>query len=112
MNLNSSSMDASKLSITVNEAEKYATYCTNAWQLHKNRTRPSAGSIVFSAQNQCSTNAAGKFEETPMHPFHFTMKWFSYRRTRAQLRNLTAAELKDIGLLPSDIDRVASRAFR
>ncbi|QQM29192.1 DUF1127 domain-containing protein [Martelella lutilitoris] len=47
-----------------------------------------------------------------MHPFDFTMKWFSYRRTRAQLRNLTAAELKDIGLLPGDIDRVAARAFR
>lgn len=51
-------------------------------------------------------------EETPMHPFDFTMKWLSYRRTRAQLRNLTEAELKDIGLLPSDIDRVSARAFR
>nr|WP_272210697.1 DUF1127 domain-containing protein [Marinicella sp. W31]MDC2876602.1 DUF1127 domain-containing protein [Marinicella sp. W31] len=47
-----------------------------------------------------------------MHPFDFTMKWFSYRRTRSQLRNLTAAELKDIGLLPGDIERVAARAFR
>ena len=47
-----------------------------------------------------------------MHPFDYTMKWFSYRRTRAQLRNLTAHELKDIGLLPSDIDRIAARAFR
>ena len=47
-----------------------------------------------------------------MHPFDLTMKWFSYRRTRAQLRNLTEAELKDIGLLPSDIERVAARAFR
>ncbi len=47
-----------------------------------------------------------------MNPFDFTMKWFSYRRTRSQLRNLTANELKDIGLLPSDIERVAARAFR
>ncbi|WP_082074808.1 DUF1127 domain-containing protein [Martelella endophytica] len=47
-----------------------------------------------------------------MHPFDLTMKWFSYRRTRAQLRNLTDSELKDIGLLPSDIERVAARAFR
>ncbi|MAU20363.1 MAG: hypothetical protein CMH13_07490 [Martelella sp.] len=51
-------------------------------------------------------------EETPMNPFDLTMKWFSYRRTRAQLRNLSAEELKDIGLLPSDIDRVSARAFR
>ena len=47
-----------------------------------------------------------------MHPFDYTMKWFSYRRTRTQLRNLSNAELKDIGLQPSDIDRVAARAFR
>ncbi|AQZ52829.1 DUF1127 domain-containing protein [Martelella sp. FLE1502] len=47
-----------------------------------------------------------------MNPFDLTMKWFSYRRTRAQLRNLSAEELKDIGLLPSDIDRVSARAFR
>ncbi|AMM84988.1 hypothetical protein AZF01_11970 [Martelella sp. AD-3] len=68
--------------------------------------------MYSSGQNECSTKLPDIFEETPMHPFDFTMKWFSYRRTRAQLRNLTAAELKDIGLLPGDIDRVAARAFR
>ena len=47
-----------------------------------------------------------------MNPFDYTVKWLSYRRTRAQLRNLSAAELKDIGLLPSDIERVSARAFR
>ena len=47
-----------------------------------------------------------------MHPFDMTMKWFSYRRTRAQLRNLTDHELKDIGLNQGDIERVAARAFR
>ncbi|MBB4121626.1 DUF1127 domain-containing protein [Martelella radicis] len=69
-------------------------------------------SLYLPGQNQHSTKLPEKFEETPMHPFDFTMKWFSYRRTRSQLRNLTAAELKDIGLLPGDIDRVAARAFR
>ncbi|WP_176083382.1 DUF1127 domain-containing protein [Martelella sp. HB161492] len=47
-----------------------------------------------------------------MNPFRLTGAWLSYRRTRSQLRRLSDYELKDIGLTSSDIDRVASRAFR
>ncbi|TCT40947.1 DUF1127 domain-containing protein [Martelella mediterranea] len=47
-----------------------------------------------------------------MSPIRLTRQWLSYRRTRAQLRDLTDYELKDIGLVPGDIERIASRAFR
>ncbi len=37
--------------------------------------------------------------------------WNAARRTRNELSRLSAHELDDIGLVPGDIDRIASKQF-
>jgi uncharacterized protein YjiS (DUF1127 family) len=51
-------------------------------------------------------------EETTMNPIRIAKNWMSYRRTMAELGNLSSQTLNDIGITRYEIRNIASRSFR
>jgi uncharacterized protein YjiS (DUF1127 family) len=47
-----------------------------------------------------------------MNPIRIAKSWISYRRTLAELGNLSNQTLSDIGVSRYDIRNIASRSFR
>jgi uncharacterized protein YjiS (DUF1127 family) len=47
-----------------------------------------------------------------MNPLRIAKNWISYRRTLAELGNLSNSALSDIGITRYDIRNIASRSFR
>ena len=47
-----------------------------------------------------------------MNPLRIAKNWMSYRRTRAELGNLSNQTLSDIGITRYEIRNIASRSFR
>jgi uncharacterized protein YjiS (DUF1127 family) len=51
-------------------------------------------------------------EETIMNPIRIAKNWMSYRRTMAELGNLSSQTLNDIGVTRYEIRNIAARSFR
>jgi uncharacterized protein YjiS (DUF1127 family) len=51
-------------------------------------------------------------EETTMNPIRIAKNWMSYRRTIAELGNLSNQALSDIGITRYEIRNIAARSFR
>ena len=51
-------------------------------------------------------------EETPMNPLRLAINYVNYRRTIAELSNLSNDTLSDIGVNRYQIRNIASRSFR
>jgi uncharacterized protein YjiS (DUF1127 family) len=51
-------------------------------------------------------------EEKTMNPIRIAKNWMSYRRTMAELGNLSSQTLNDIGITRYEIRNIASRSFR
>ncbi|CAN7512659.1 DUF1127 domain-containing protein [Pararhizobium sp. LjRoot238] len=47
-----------------------------------------------------------------MNPIRIAKSWINYRRTVAELGNLSNHALSDIGITRFDIHNIASRSFR
>ena len=47
-----------------------------------------------------------------MNPIRIAKNWKSYRRTMAELGNLSSQTLNDIGITRYEIRNIASRSFR
>jgi uncharacterized protein YjiS (DUF1127 family) len=54
----------------------------------------------------------GFTEETTMNPIRIAKNWMSYRRTMAELGNLSSQTLNDIGITRYEIRNIAARSFR
>lgn len=52
------------------------------------------------------------FEGKTMNPIRVAKNWINYRRTVAELGNLSTHALTDIGITRFDIRNIASRSFR
>lgn len=62
------------------------------------KTRPATAAHPLAALNRAATSA--------------WRRWSEQSRIRAELRSMTARELADLGINPSDIDDVARGTFR
>ena len=62
------------------------------------------------ADNHCAAHLYLK--EKIMNPIRIAKSWINYRRTVAELGNLSNHALTDIGITRFDIRNIASRSFR
>ena len=62
------------------------------------------------AGNHCTAHCLSK--EKIMNPIRIAKSWINYRRTVAELGNLSTHALTDIGITRFDIRNIASRSFR
>jgi uncharacterized protein YjiS (DUF1127 family) len=74
---------------------------------------------LFPRKAYIDPNQAGKSlhcsfasKEKIMNPIRIAKSWINYRRTVAELGNLSNHALSDIGITRFDIHNIASRSFR
>jgi uncharacterized protein YjiS (DUF1127 family) len=82
----------------------------DAFSLHSIFSRTGAIKIPTKQANHCTAHLF--LEEKIMNPIRIAKSWINYRRTVAELGNLSNHALTDIGITRFDIRNIASRSFR
>ena len=85
-------------------AVAYYLHCTILFYGRIRRSIADAGNTARSAKRLN--------EETTMNPIRIAKNWMSYRRTMAELGNLSSQTLNDIGITRYEIRNIAARSFR
>ncbi len=82
----------------------------DAFSLHSIFSRVRRINIPTKQANHCTAHLFS--EEKIMNPIRIAKSWINYRRTVAELGNLSNHALTDIGITRFDIRNIASRSFR